>query len=91
MILSGGSTYPQTGVLDMVDAAFDKSTGAITLRATFPNKQGLLRSGNSGRIKLGLKQTDIVTIPQAATFEMQDKIFAFIVDKNNKARQVALT
>lgn len=91
MILSGGTTYPQTGKMDMVDAAFDKSTGAITLRATFPNKQGLLRSGNSGRIRIGLKQADIVAIPQAATFEMQDKIFAFIVDKNNKARQVALT
>lgn len=91
MVLSGGTAYPQTGKLDMVDAAFDKSTGAITLRATFPNKEGLLRSGNSGRIKLGLKQSGVIAVPQAATFEMQDKIFAFIVDQSNKARQVALT
>lgn len=91
LVLSGGTAYPQTGKLDMVDAAFDKSTGAITLRATFPNKEGLLRSGNSGRVRLGLKQAGVVTVPQAATFEMQDKIFAFIVDKNNRARQVALT
>jgi len=91
MVLSGGITYPQPGKLDMVDAAFDKSTGAITLRATFPNKQGLLRSGNSGRIKLGLKQAGVVAIPQATTFEMQDKIFAYIVDQSNKVRQVALT
>ena len=91
MMLSGGTAYPQTGKLDMVDAAFDKSTGAITLRATFPNKQGLLRSGNSGRIKLGLKQTGVIAVPQAATFELQDKTFAFIVDKSNQTRQVALT
>lgn len=91
MVLYGGTAYLQTGKLDMVDAAFDKSTGAITLRATFPNKQGLLRSGNSGRIKLGLKQSGVIAIPQSATFEMQDKNFAFIVDKGNKARQVALT
>ena len=91
MILSGGITYPQAGKLDMVDAAFDKSTGAITLRATFPNKQGLLRSGPSGRIKLGLKHTGVIAVPQAATFELQDKTFAFIVDKGNQARQVALT
>lgn len=91
MVLSGGSDYPQAGKLDMVDAAFDRSTGAITLRATFLNKQGLLRSGNSGRIKLGLKQSGVIAIPQAATFEMQDKIFAFIVDQGNKTRQVALT
>lgn len=91
MILSGGVTYPQSGRLDMVDAAFDKSTGAITLRATFPNKEGLLRSGNSGRIKLGLKQSGVIAVPQSATFETQDKTFAFIVDAANKSRQIALT
>lgn len=91
MVLFGGNVYPQNGSLDMVDAAFDKNTGAITLRATFPNKQGLLRSGNSSRIRLGLKQSGVVEVPQSATFEMQDKTFAFIVDKNNKIRQVALT
>jgi len=91
MMLSGGNQYPQTGSLDMVDAAFDKTTGAITLRATFPNKEGLLRSGNSGRIKLGVKQSGVIGIPQSATFEMQDKIFAFIVDQGNETRQVALT
>lgn len=91
MLLSGGKEYSQTGSLDMVDAAFDKNTGAITLRATFPNREGLLRSGNSGRIKLALKQSGVISVPQSATFEMQDKTFAFIVDPNNKARQVALT
>ncbi|MFP3594322.1 efflux RND transporter periplasmic adaptor subunit [Chryseobacterium sp. SIMBA_038] len=91
IILSGGQVYPQAGKLDMVDAVFDKTTGAITLRATFPNEQGLLRSGNSGRIKLGLQQSNVIGIPQSATFEMQDKLFAFVVDRNNKVRQVALT
>jgi membrane fusion protein (multidrug efflux system) len=91
MLLAGKIQYAQSGTLDMVDAAFDKNTGAITLRATFPNKEGLLRSGNSGRIKLGLKQSGVIGIPQSATFEMQDKTFAFIVDQNSKAHQVALT
>lgn len=91
LVLSGGTDYPVTGRLDMVDAAFDRSTGAITLRATFPNRQGLLRSGNSGRIRLGLRQHGVVAVPQAATFEMQDKLFAYVVDQHNKTRQVALT
>jgi len=90
-VLSGGTDYPLAGRLDMVDAAFDRSTGAITLRATFPNRQGLLRSGNSGRIRLGLRQHGVVAVPQAATFEMQDKLFAYVVDQQNKTRQVALT
>lgn len=91
MVLSGGADYPVTGRLDMVDAAFDRSTGAITLRASFPNRQGLLRSGNTGRIRLGLRQHGVVAVPQAATFEMQDKLFAYVVDHRNKTRQVALT
>ncbi|WP_448138906.1 efflux RND transporter periplasmic adaptor subunit [Sphingobacterium siyangense] len=91
LVLSGGADYPVTGRLDMVDAAFDRSTGAITLRATFPNRQGLLRSGNSGRIRLGLRQHGVVAVPQVATFEMQDKLFAYVVDQHNKTRQVALT
>jgi len=91
MVLSGGNPYPQSGKLDMVDAAFDKTTGAITLRATFPNQEGLLRSGNSGRIQLGVKQTGVISIPQSATFELQDKTFAFIVDAEHKARQIAVT
>ena len=91
LVLSGGTDYPVTGRLDMVDAAFDRTTGAITLRATFPNRQGLLRSGNTGRIRLGLRQHGVVAVPQAATFEMQDKLFAYVVDQHNKTRQVALT
>lgn len=91
LVLSGGADYPVTGRLDMVDAAFDRSTGAITLRATFPNRQGLLRSGNSGRIRLGLRQHGVVAVPQVATFEMQEKLFAYVVDQHNKTRQVALT
>ncbi|MGJ1434378.1 efflux RND transporter periplasmic adaptor subunit [Sphingobacterium siyangense] len=91
LVLSGGADYPVTGQLDMVDAAFDRSTGAITLRATFPNRQGLLRSGNTGRIRLGLRQHGVVAVPQAATFEMQDKLFAYVVDQHNKTQQVALT
>ncbi len=91
LVLSGGKTYGQTGNLDMVDAAFDSNTGSITLRATFPNREGLLRSGNSGKIRLGLKQPDVISVAQSATFEMQDKVFAFTVDGSNKVHQVALT
>jgi len=91
LLLSGGKLYPYSGTLDMVDAAFDKTTGAITLRATYPNEEGLLRSGNSGRIRLGVRKDGVIAIPQSATFELQDKTFAFVVDKGNIVKQVALT
>src|ERR1700744_1065688 len=45
LILADNSVYPFPGKIDMIDGQFDKNTGAITVRASFPNTQGLLRSG----------------------------------------------
>lgn len=91
LVLPNGTAYEQTGRIDMVNGQFDKTTGAITLRASFPNTQGLLRSGNTGRVKLGITHGNTVTIPQAATLEVQDKIFVYTVDKANKVAKVPVT
>ncbi|MCP2028615.1 membrane fusion protein (multidrug efflux system) [Flavobacterium sp. HSC-32F16] len=91
LILADNSAYPKTGKIDMVDGQFDKTTGAITIRATFPNANGILRSGNTGRIRLGLNHDDAILVPQAATIEMQDKIFVFTVGKDNKVTKMPIT
>ena len=70
LILADNSDYPQLGKIDMVDGQFDKNTGAITVRATFPNKNGTLRSGNTGKIRLGVQHEDAILIPQSATIEI---------------------
>ena len=88
LVLADNSVYVQEGKIDMVDGQFDKTTGAITLRASFPNAKGLLRSGNTGRVKLGISHSDAILIPQSATVEMQDKIFVYTVDKDNKVFKV---
>ncbi|WP_245188375.1 efflux RND transporter periplasmic adaptor subunit [Flavobacterium sp. 1355] len=91
LILADNNAYPQTGRIDMVDGQFDKTTGAITLRATFPNANGTLRSGNTGRIRLGLEHDDAILVPQSATIEMQDKVFVFTVSKDNKVTKMPIT
>ncbi|WP_294965962.1 efflux RND transporter periplasmic adaptor subunit [uncultured Flavobacterium sp.] len=91
LILADNSAYPKTGKIDMVDGQFDKTTGAITIRATFPNANGTLRSGNTGRIRLGLQHDDAILVPQAATVEMQDKVFVFTVGKDNKVTKMPIT
>ncbi|MGH2667164.1 efflux RND transporter periplasmic adaptor subunit [Flavobacterium sp.] len=83
LVLSDNSVYAERGRVDMVDGQFDKTTGAITLRATFPNSKGLLRSGNTGKIKLSMQHKNSLLVPQEATMEIQDKIFVFLVDKKN--------
>lgn len=91
LVLADNNAYPQTGKIDMVDGQFDKTTGAITLRATFPNTGGTLRSGNTGKIRLGLQHDDAVLVPQSATVEMQDKVFVFTVNKENKVAKMPIT
>lgn len=91
LVLSDNSVYSQTGKIDMVDGQFDKTTGAITLRAKFPNANGLLRSGNTGRIRLGIQHDNAILVPQSATIEMQDKVFVFTVYKDNKVARIPIT
>lgn len=84
LVLSDQSVYPQQGQIDMVDGQFDKNTGSITLRATFPNTAGLLRSGNTGKVRLAKQHKQVLLVPQLATLEMQDKVFVYTVNDSNK-------
>ncbi|TDH24528.1 efflux RND transporter periplasmic adaptor subunit [Segetibacter sp. 3557_3] len=91
LVLADNTIYPQKGKIDMVDGRFDKNTGAITLRAVFPNAQRLLRSGNTGKIVLPQQHTNALLVPQAATIEVQDKVFVYAVGDSNKVFRKALT
>jgi membrane fusion protein (multidrug efflux system) len=91
LLLADNSQYTVKGKIDMIDGQFNKNTGAITLRASFPNAQGLLRSGNTGKIRLSLQHKDALIVPQSATVEMQDKVFVFAVADSNKVKKQAIT
>lgn len=91
LVLSDQTIYDQKGKIDMVDGQFDKNTGAITLRATFSNPEGVLRNGNTGRVRLQKKYDQALLVPQLATLEMQDKIFVYTVGKENKVVQQPIT
>jgi membrane fusion protein (multidrug efflux system) len=91
LLLADNTVYPFKGKLDMIDGQFDKQTGAITLRATFPNKDGLLRSGNTGKVQMIMTHENALSVPQEATMEIQDKIFIFSVGKDNKVSKQPIT
>lgn len=90
LLLADNSEYGRKGKIDMIDGQFDKTTGAITVRATFPNAQGLIRSGNTGKIRLSLQHANVLTVPESATLEMQDKIFVFALADSNKVKKVPI-
>jgi membrane fusion protein (multidrug efflux system) len=91
LLLADNSTYKEEGHVTMIDGQFDKHTGAITLRASFPNHEGLLRSGNTGKIVLAMPHSNAIMVPASATMEMQDKIFVYTVNDSNKVSKQPIT
>lgn len=87
--LSDGSVYGESGVIDAVSGMITQSTGAISMRATFPNKNRSIRSGSSGNVVVPYQKNSSIVIPQAATFEIQDKIYVYkVIDGKVEATQV---
>lgn len=84
LLLADNSVYTQKGRISTIDGQFDKTMGTISFRATFPNSGGTLRSGNTGKVRIPQLLSNAVVVPQEATFEIQDKVFVFVVGDSNK-------
>ena len=83
--LTDGTIYSEHGTIEAISGIIDPTTGSVTLRAKFPNKKRLLISGGTGIIRLPHRQEGCVVIPQHATFEVQDKVYAYKVE-NGRAK-----
>lgn len=88
--LSDGSLYESTGTVESISGVIDRTTGASSLRAKFANPNHLLHSGATGSIILKHSYSNIIVIPQAATYQLQDKVFAYKV-VNGKATSTLIT
>jgi membrane fusion protein (multidrug efflux system) len=82
--LADKSIYPYKGKIELMEGQFDRSIGAITFRATFPNAERLLRSGITGKVRIPEANTGLLPVPQTSTYEIQDRIFVFTVGDSNK-------
>jgi len=85
--LSNGDVYPLKGKVDMINGEFDKATNALSVRAVFDNPEKLLRNGGTGIVSLIGKKEDVLQVPIAATLDLQDKVFAYVVGKDNQVEQ----
>jgi membrane fusion protein (multidrug efflux system) len=90
LILSDNSVYPLKGKVEIVAGQFTTGSGAIPFRASFPNPNGVLRSGNTGRVRISVTLPAGPVIPQEATYELQDKTFVFVLGDSNKVVNTAV-
>ncbi|MFD1294374.1 efflux RND transporter periplasmic adaptor subunit [Lutibacter holmesii] len=82
--LSNGEIYPELGTIETISGTIDQSTGSASIRASFSNKGGILRSGGTASVILPYAIDNCLLIPQSATFEIQDKVFVYTVNKDSK-------
>ena len=87
LVLADGSKFNQLGKIGAIEAKFDNQIGTIPFRADFPNPNGLLRHGQTGTVLIRRVLRDVIVIPQRATFEILDKLFVFVIGKDNVAHQ----
>ena len=86
LLMANQRMFSHPGVVQTVEADFNNETGNIAFRATFPNPNGLLRHGETGNIQMTLPLNNALIIPQKATFEVLEKKYVYVIDKDNKVR-----
>ena len=83
--LANGSTYNEHGTIKTISGVIDETTGAVSVRALFPNNNRLLRSGGTGVIVMPHSLENCYVVPQSATYEVQDKKFIYTLDASSIA------
>lgn len=90
LVLANGSPYPQTGRVETASGLISTETGTISLKALFPNPNGIIRSGASATIRLPRIIDTAMLVPQSATYELQNKRFVYVVLPNDMVVSTAI-
>jgi multidrug efflux system membrane fusion protein len=81
-----GIASAEEGVLNMLDNGVDTTTGTVTLKAQFANREGRLWPGQFVGVDIELYvQKGAILVPTTAVQTGQDGQFVFVVNKDNKA------
>ncbi len=89
LMLEDGTRYPLPGKLQFSDVTVDQNTGAVTLRAEFPNPKGELMPGMYVRavVEEGVLDRALLIPQPAVSRDAAGKPIAFVVTADNKLEQ----
>ncbi len=89
LLLNDGEKYDQLGEIDAISGTIDRTTGTVSMRAIFANPVQMLRDGGSGSVVVTTQMKDVIVVPKIATFEIQNKVFAYkVVDGKATSSQL---
>ena len=89
--MANNQPFEFPGIVETIEADFNNETGNIAFRATFPNPKRLLRHGETGNIQMNVPLKNAVIIPQKASYEILEKRYVFVVDKDNVVHSREIT
>lgn len=89
--MANNEIFEYPGIVKTIEADFNNETGNIAFRATFPNPKGLLRHGETGNVIATSVMKNALIIPQKSTFEVLEKKYVFVIDKDNVIHQKEIT
>jgi membrane fusion protein (multidrug efflux system) len=90
LLLPNGIAFDKPGRIETIGGLVNLPTGSVSLRATFPNPAGLLRSGSSAMVKIPETVDSALLVPQSATYQVQGKIFVYVAGADNKVHSTAI-
>ena len=78
-LFKSGTEYGHKGRITSITGMVDRTTGALTCKATFPNPDGVLYSGIQGTVVIPIDVKEVMVVPQNAIVRLQDKSLAYKV------------
>ena len=78
-LFKSGTEYSQKGRITSITGTVDRTTGALTCKATFPNPNGVLYSGIQGTVVIPFDVKDVMVVPQNAVVRLQSKSLVYKV------------
>lgn len=85
--LANHAFYDHQGKIEMIESEIDHATGNIAFRARFPNPDSILKHGANGKVVVNKRLQNALLVPQKSTFEIQDKLYVFVVKPDGVLEQ----
>lgn len=91
--LENGKPYPLAGKLQFSEVSVDQGTGAVTLRAVFPNPDGLLLPGMfvHAQFQEGVRDQALLVPQRGITRDSNGQALALVVGADGKVEQRDVT
>ena len=90
-LYKSGVEYPIKGRITSVTGTVDRTTGALTCKATFDNPNGSLYSGIQGTVVIPIEEKDVMVVPQNAVVRLLDKSLVYKVGADSCAYSTIVT